>query len=60
MSPLKAAAIKAIRGLPEDDRLERILEDVIYHAKIAHGLEDAKAGRTYSLEEIKAEFQIDE
>jgi predicted transcriptional regulator len=60
MSPLKEAAIAAIRGLPENNHLERILEDIIYHAKIARGLEDVKAGRTYSIEEIKAEFQNDE
>jgi len=60
MSPIKEAAIAAIRGLPEDGNLERILEDIIYHAKIARGLEDVIAGRTFSLEEIKAEFQIQE
>jgi len=60
MSPIKEAAIAAIRGLPEDNNLERILDDIIYHAKIARGLEDTKSGRTYSLEEIKAEFLTQE
>ena len=58
MSELKAAALEAIHSIPEDASLDDLLDEIIYRAKVAEGLRDIQAGRTVSLEEIKARFAI--
>jgi len=55
MSELKAAAIRAIESLPENVDLERILEEIIFQAKILQGLKDVAEGRTKPLEQVRRE-----
>jgi len=54
MSPLKTAAMEAIRAVPDDVSLDDLLDEIIYRAKITEGLMDYREGRTVSLEEVKA------
>jgi predicted transcriptional regulator len=60
MSDLKETAIKAIQSLPDDANLDRILEEIVYYAKVEEGLRDIREGRVVDLETVKAEFGIRE
>ncbi len=53
MSELKIAAIKAIQSLPENVDLERIIEELIFQAKVLQGLKDVAEGRTKPLEQVR-------
>ncbi len=55
MSPLREAAIEAIRSLPENGKFDELLEDILYYANIEEGLRDADAGRLIPIEEVMAE-----
>lgn len=59
MSELQAIAIKAIQSLPEDADLERIIEEVIYYAKVQKGLADIRAGRVKDFDEVVSKYGID-
>ncbi len=60
MTALKEAALEAIHTIPDDASLDDLLDEIIYRNKVAEGLRDVRAGRTVSLEEIKARFGIKE
>jgi len=59
MSELKAAAIRAIESLPESVNLERILEEIVYYAKVQEGLADIRAGRVKDFDEAIAKYGVD-
>jgi len=52
MSDLKEAAMKAIKSLPEDADLDRILEEIVYFAKVDEGLRDIHAGRVTDIDVV--------
>ena len=58
MSDLKDVAIKAIQSLPDGADLDRILEEIVYYAKVEEGLRDLREGRVVDLEAVKAEYGI--
>ena len=58
MSPLREAAIEAIRKLPDDGRFDALLEEILYYANIEEGLRDADAGRLIPIEEVMAEYGV--
>jgi hypothetical protein len=49
----KNQILESIRSLPEDATADDIIENIIFLKKIERSLEQAKAGETYSLEEMK-------
>lgn len=49
---VKEVLIKAIQGQPEDSSAEEIVRELIMHQMILEGLEDVRAGRTISHEEM--------
>jgi len=59
MSELQLAAIKAIQSLPETADLDRIIEEVIYYAKVQEGLADIRAGRVKDFDEVVSKYGID-
>ena len=58
MSDLKETAIKAIQSLPDGADLDRILEEIVYYAKVEEGLRDIREGRVVDLDAVKAEYGI--
>ena len=56
MSDLKETAIKAINSLPDGVELDDLLQEIIYHAKLDAGLKDIKEGKTFSIDEVAAQF----
>lgn len=52
----KQRVIEAVTKLPEDATVEEAMERLYFLAKVERGLEDAKAGRSVSHEEIRARF----
>ncbi len=58
MSPIREAAIEAIRSLPENASLDDVFEEIIYYAKIEEGLRDADAGRVTPIEEVMKEYNV--
>ena len=52
----KQRVIEAVRQLPEDATVEDAMERLYFLAKVERGLEDAKAGRFVSHEEIRRRF----
>ena len=60
MSDLKEIAIKAIQSLPDDVNLDRILEEIVYFAKVEEGLRDIRQGRVIDLDTVRSEFGISE
>jgi hypothetical protein len=49
----KAQILESIQSLPEDATPDDIIENIIFLKKIERSLEQAKAGETYSLDEMK-------
>ncbi|WP_063828411.1 hypothetical protein [Runella zeae] len=49
----KAQILESIQSLPEDATADDIIENIIFLKKIERSLEQANAGETYSLEEMK-------
>ncbi len=47
-----------VESLPEDSTWEDLMREIYIHESIQHGLEDSRAGRTKTSEEIRARFQI--
>jgi predicted transcriptional regulator len=52
----KQRVVEAVQQLPEDATVEEAMERLYFLAKVERGLEDAKAGRTISHEEIRQRF----
>ena len=52
----KQRVIEAVTKLPEDATVEEAMERLYFLAKIERGLDDARAGRTVSHEEIRNRF----
>ncbi len=44
----------ALESLPDDATLDDILDEVYVQEKIRQGVEDAKAGRSFTTEEVRA------
>ena len=53
---VKEQARKLIDNLPDSVSWEDLLYEIYVRQKIAQGLADVDAGRTYSQEEIEREF----
>lgn len=53
MSPIKQAALKAIRALPDDATIEDIIERLHFIAQVEAGLRDLDEGRFITHEEMK-------
>lgn len=49
----KAQILESIQSLPEDATPDDIIENIIFLKKIERSLDQAKAGETYSLDEMK-------
>jgi len=60
MPDVKETAIKAIQSLPDGADLDRILEEIVYYAKVEEGLRDLREGRVVDLATVKAEYGISE
>jgi predicted transcriptional regulator len=52
----KQRVVEAVQQLPEDATVEEAMERLYFLAKVERGLEDAKAGRSISHEEIRQRF----
>ena len=52
----KQRVIEAVTKLPEDATVEEAMERLYFLAKVERGLEDVRAGRTVSHEEIRGRF----
>ena len=48
----KEVLIKAIQAQPDDSSAEEIVRELIMHQMVLEGLEDVRAGRTISHEEM--------
>jgi predicted transcriptional regulator len=55
---VKEQARMLVESLPEDSTWEDLMREIYIHESIQHGLEDSRAGRTKTSEEIRARFQI--
>ena len=58
MSPLKQSAINAIESLPDDVDLDRLLEEIVYYAKVERGLKEADEGKVHDLDDVMAELGV--
>jgi predicted transcriptional regulator len=47
-------ARELIERLPDDVSIEAIIEELAFVASVLRGLEDARAGRVYTTEEVRA------
>ena len=52
----KQKVLEAVKALPEDATVEDAIERLYFLAKVERGLEDARAGRTVSHEEVRRRF----
>jgi hypothetical protein len=55
---VKEQARMLIESLPEDSTWEDLMQEIYIHESTQRGLEDSRAGRTKTAEEIRARFQI--
>jgi hypothetical protein len=55
---VKEQARMLVESLPEDGTWEDLMFEIYTHESIQCGLEDGRAGRTKSSEEIRVRFQI--
>ena len=53
MATEKENIIKMIKELPDDVSLDEVMYHLYVRQKIIRGLDDIKAGKTYSNEEVK-------
>jgi predicted transcriptional regulator len=53
---VKARAIEAIQGLPDDATLEDAIERLCFMAKVEEGLAQSQTGELIPHEEIKKQF----
>ena len=52
---MKQDVLRIIEGMPDDSSLDDILYELYLHSKVEAGLEDIRAGRTKSHEEVMRE-----
>ena len=52
----KQKVLEAVKALPEDATVEDAIERLYFLAKVERGLEDARAARTVSHEEVRRRF----
>lgn len=57
-TPAKEAALKMIQELPDSVTWDELAYKMEVRASIERGLADSKAGRVFTIEEIKREFNI--
>lgn len=55
---VKEQARMLVEALPEDGTWEELMFEIYAHESIQRGLEDARAGRTKTSEEIRTRFQL--
>lgn len=55
---VKEQAKMLVEALSEDSTWEDLSSDIYIHESIQRGLEDSRAGRTKTSEEIRTRFQI--
>ena len=53
----KARALEAIQRLPEDATPAQILAELEFIAAVQEGLDDARAGRVVSLDEVEKKIE---
>ncbi len=53
MSAVKEAMTEVIRKQPEDASFEEIVRELCFEQMVARGLEDSRAGRLVSNDEVK-------
>ena len=53
----KAKIVRAVEELPEDASIEDAIERLMLLHKIERGLQESKAGRTASLDEVERRLQ---
>ena len=53
MSAVKARLIEVIEGQPEDATVDEILHELAFERMVERGLDDVRAGRTVSDEEVE-------
>ena len=54
----KEVLIKAIQAQPDDSSAEEIVRELIMHQMVLEGLEDVRAGRTISHEEMGERIKL--
>jgi predicted transcriptional regulator len=52
----KKLVLEAVQQLPEDATVEDAMERLYFLAKVERGLDDARAGRTVSHQEVRSRF----
>jgi predicted transcriptional regulator len=55
---VKEQARMLVEALPEESTWEDLMQEIYVHESIQRGLEDGRAGRTRTSEEIRSRFQI--
>jgi predicted transcriptional regulator len=55
---LKDEARRLIDRLPEDATRDDLMDEVYVRAAIENGIQDSDAGRTISVEEVRAQFGL--
>ena len=53
----KAQILRTVEALPEDATIEDAIERLVFLHKIEVGLEQAREGKTVSLDEVEARLQ---
>lgn len=53
----KRAVLKTLKELPDRFDADELIERILVLQKIEEGIEDAKAGRTYTLAEMRAHVE---
>jgi hypothetical protein len=56
---VKEEARRIIEKLPEDSTWDDLMYEIYVRQAIEAGLEDSKAGRTLSVEEVRAKFGLE-
>jgi hypothetical protein len=54
----KEEAHKLVESLPEDSTWEDLMDEIYVHESIQRGLEDGRAGRTKTSDEVRAKFGL--
>jgi hypothetical protein len=55
---VKEQARMLVEALPEDGTWEDLMLEIYVHESVQRGLEDGRAGRVQSSEDVRARFQI--
>jgi hypothetical protein len=54
MKTARAELLEVLERLPEDAPMETLLEEMLFKASVLRGIEDAKAGRVFTSEEVRS------